>query len=389
MAIGVGMRFLSIAVCMLLTVKGRGCGCPSCVKSRRETLKYDVIFCWLSTLPRATIQGALGAVALQRHFFAGSANMNHAEEFIFTAARLYIICCSVFGMITLNTIGPVLLLATSEAHYPCEHSEGPVTVVDDHVDLYAADVTIPMMDREVALGCLAQIYDLDQRLLTAMLEKTSALRKRGTPWKPQEEEVDQMREHTLRRHQSSLGRLSPCLKRDARPVDMELHQFESRGWLGSSPSSAVVSNQGSSWMLAPVFNIFGGGAPAPAGDNPVTPRRSVRLGSLSSPWRTSVVQSTVEQTLSVTQAVQKQAQRMRPLRQGSMQSSASTVGGDSQSSADENLGSGSSVVRRVSLLLSRMTPRGPGTLRRVEHPDPPGAEARGVGRPRAASASSQ
>merc|ERR1719343_976857 len=63
----------------------------------------DTFFCFLSTLPRATIQGALGQVPVTQHF---------VQDFIFVAARLYIFFMSIFGMILLNFFGPRLCVAT-------------------------------------------------------------------------------------------------------------------------------------------------------------------------------------------------------------------------------------------------------------------------------------
>eukprot|EP00435_Cladocopium_sp_Y103_P060107 s1948_g21.t2 len=67
----------------------------------------DAFFCFLACLPRATIQGALGAVPVNQRFFQDVPVDDRAEarEFIFTAARLYIFCYAIFGMFFLNTYG--------------------------------------------------------------------------------------------------------------------------------------------------------------------------------------------------------------------------------------------------------------------------------------------
>lgn len=67
----------------------------------------DAFFCFLACLPRATIQGALGAVPVNQRFFQDVPVDDRAEarEFIFTAARLYIFCYAIFGMFLLNTYG--------------------------------------------------------------------------------------------------------------------------------------------------------------------------------------------------------------------------------------------------------------------------------------------
>mmetsp|Transcript_6550 Transcript_6550/g.15147 ORF Transcript_6550/g.15147 Transcript_6550/m.15147 type:complete len:570 (+) Transcript_6550:42-1751(+) len=72
----------------------------------------DVAFCFLSVLPRATIQGALGQVPITQQFFGKLYNSSTCQDFIFLAARLYICIMSVFGMILLNTFGHRLCMQT-------------------------------------------------------------------------------------------------------------------------------------------------------------------------------------------------------------------------------------------------------------------------------------
>jgi len=105
---GVTMRFIGVLIGIASTAKARGC-------KDHSTVLLDSVFCLLCTLPRATIQGALGAVPLHGRFFAsGYDNKAEVREFIFIAARLYILCTSVCGMITLNTFGPRILQLTDE-----------------------------------------------------------------------------------------------------------------------------------------------------------------------------------------------------------------------------------------------------------------------------------
>ncbi|CAK9029688.1 unnamed protein product [Durusdinium trenchii] len=72
----------------------------------------DSTFCFLSVLPRATIQGALGQVPITGQFFSRLPNSSGCQNFIFLAARLYICTMSVVGMILLNTFGPRLIRET-------------------------------------------------------------------------------------------------------------------------------------------------------------------------------------------------------------------------------------------------------------------------------------
>mmetsp|Transcript_2140 Transcript_2140/g.5426 ORF Transcript_2140/g.5426 Transcript_2140/m.5426 type:complete len:623 (-) Transcript_2140:65-1933(-) len=73
------------------------------------SLAPDVMFCFLSCLPRATIQGALGSVPLMQGFFHASDNRAEVDQFINAAAKLYIVLMAVFGMVSLNSLGPRML----------------------------------------------------------------------------------------------------------------------------------------------------------------------------------------------------------------------------------------------------------------------------------------
>lgn len=113
MACGLSMRFVGVFLGLTITTIASG-GCAAFNLSYCCT---DALFCFLCTLPRATIQGALGPVALKRGFFnRGYANSKDVNEFIFTAARLYIVLTSVVGMILLNTVGGWLLEYSSNRH---------------------------------------------------------------------------------------------------------------------------------------------------------------------------------------------------------------------------------------------------------------------------------
>ncbi len=97
MLCGLLWRLMGVSLGILLTCSSR---------ERTQSVLPDTLFCFLCTLPRATIQGALGSKPNKLHFFGASAICS----FIFTAAQLYILCYSVTGMILLHTIGPMLLL---------------------------------------------------------------------------------------------------------------------------------------------------------------------------------------------------------------------------------------------------------------------------------------
>eukprot|EP00435_Cladocopium_sp_Y103_P000068 s6477_g1.t1 len=110
MAFGLGARFLGIflAINGILTL-----GLPG-HPFQESMVTIDSTFCFLSVLPRATIQGALGQVPITEQFFGRLPNSSTCQEFIFLAARLYICIMSVVGMILLNTLGPGLVEQTLE-----------------------------------------------------------------------------------------------------------------------------------------------------------------------------------------------------------------------------------------------------------------------------------
>mmetsp|Transcript_7378 Transcript_7378/g.16167 ORF Transcript_7378/g.16167 Transcript_7378/m.16167 type:complete len:658 (-) Transcript_7378:71-2044(-) len=90
--------------------------CDEIESKRLNTASFwpDATFCFLSCLPRATIQGALGSVPLMQGFFHKSTNNAQVDVFINTAAKLYIVVMAVIGMLLLQWLGP-RMLETSEA----------------------------------------------------------------------------------------------------------------------------------------------------------------------------------------------------------------------------------------------------------------------------------
>lgn len=101
MVVGLFCRFVGVLSAVLLTIKAR--------KRKLKHAPVDTAFCFLATLPRATIQGALGAVPIHQRFFQGYSKEHPAQQFIFISARVYIVGLSVVGMTLLNTFGPRLL----------------------------------------------------------------------------------------------------------------------------------------------------------------------------------------------------------------------------------------------------------------------------------------
>ncbi|CAJ1350394.1 unnamed protein product [Effrenium voratum] len=110
MACGLCARFLGIFLAINGVLQLDLPGHPF----QASMVMQDTTFCFLSVLPRATIQGALGQVPITGKFFGRLPNSSGCQDFIFLAARLYICILSVVGMILLNTFGNRIILQTLE-----------------------------------------------------------------------------------------------------------------------------------------------------------------------------------------------------------------------------------------------------------------------------------
>jgi len=110
MLVGLLFRFIGICVTFSISRLGR--------RSRGLWGMRDVLFCFLCTLPRASVQGALGSWPLQHRFFSNDPNNDTPRELISKAARLYIICFTCWGSILLEVLGPRLLRSTMGERLP-------------------------------------------------------------------------------------------------------------------------------------------------------------------------------------------------------------------------------------------------------------------------------
>lgn len=113
MAVGLLFRLIGWYVALRMTYKSRPP--QNAEKDKWSALLPNTLFCFLSTMPRATIQGALGMIPITARFFHNDPERKHVEAFIGLAAKLYIVFMAVFGMILLNTFGPRLLECDNEA----------------------------------------------------------------------------------------------------------------------------------------------------------------------------------------------------------------------------------------------------------------------------------
>mmetsp|Transcript_15577 Transcript_15577/g.36884 ORF Transcript_15577/g.36884 Transcript_15577/m.36884 type:complete len:758 (-) Transcript_15577:62-2335(-) len=112
MLVGQAFRFAGVWLSTMLVVKLKWRTCERadevCQKSFQATEWPDAMFCFLSAMPRATIQGALGPVPLVKKFFPlePAARGQEVRLFIAAAARLYVLICAIFGSILLDDYGP-------------------------------------------------------------------------------------------------------------------------------------------------------------------------------------------------------------------------------------------------------------------------------------------
>jgi hypothetical protein len=189
MVLGLLARFAGVLLAIFLTLGARG--------AKRSTAFHDAVFCFLSTLPRATIQGALGSVPVTQRFFQGYPLKHEAELFIFTAARLYIVVMSVLGMILLNNLGHKMLKATCDT-LPRDHTPLPgdetnaLDVTDGMVDSPGGGTgltgAVQILAKKVDL--LAMKYSVDHVVLVDMLKSQTV------PMKDQVRELQEEEEAT-------------------------------------------------------------------------------------------------------------------------------------------------------------------------------------------------
>jgi hypothetical protein len=111
MLVGLGFRFVGTFIAIFATRGHRSCqpGCAECLASNTRSVTYDSLFCFVSSLPRATVQGVLASQPLAMLLFSDSSNGEAVDEFISQAGRLYIFLLAIFGTIVLDLVGPGLL----------------------------------------------------------------------------------------------------------------------------------------------------------------------------------------------------------------------------------------------------------------------------------------
>uniref|UniRef100_A0A6T1MLI7 Cation/H+ exchanger domain-containing protein n=1 Tax=Alexandrium monilatum TaxID=311494 RepID=A0A6T1MLI7_9DINO len=174
MGVGLLMRLVGVFISVFATRRARGCE----MQSRWDTAQ-DAAFCFLATLPRATLQAALGAVPVAARFFRGYAHGEEVEMFMWTAARVYILCMSVVGQTLLNTLGP-LLLARTMSRPTEEYCKGCPVVGDvgsasgeppDTSSSTIATVASGSLPKHGAVELLAEEHGVDPNILKLLLQQ--------------------------------------------------------------------------------------------------------------------------------------------------------------------------------------------------------------------------
>jgi len=195
-----------------------------------QYVMQDAMFCFLATLPRATIQGALGQVPITESFFKSQRNSARVEDFIFLAARLYIVFMAVFGMILLNFFGPRMCLATIQrkswdelvkASDKTETDEEPQSTESSENEL------VDVSDLLIAIG---DVYGLSSEAVAAALKQAS------DPEVPVDDKLPPRR-HSKRATASTIEsapgvvrQLSRLHHHSAKPShDLDLAQFDCLG----------------------------------------------------------------------------------------------------------------------------------------------------------------
>lgn len=165
--VGMLFRFIGIWVAIRMTIWLDLRGHPF----DKSMLWADTTFCFLTVLPRATIQGALGQVPVTAHFFRNSYNDSAVQDFIFLAARLYICVMSVCGMILLNHFGPKLCAVTKDRKPWEEFAEDQKTVTGDGESHCVESAKGSSMSAEELHTALAEVYSVSPDFIADALQE--------------------------------------------------------------------------------------------------------------------------------------------------------------------------------------------------------------------------
>ncbi|CAE8684262.1 unnamed protein product [Polarella glacialis] len=111
--VGLSCRLVGYRIC-------KNPACKKCKARNEAKFWYDVAFIFVASLPRATIQGALGSIPMTERFFASSPGRKQVQLFIAASAKIYIVLMSVVGSILLDVVGRWSLDKISALPIKCE-----------------------------------------------------------------------------------------------------------------------------------------------------------------------------------------------------------------------------------------------------------------------------
>jgi len=149
--VGLACRFIGVLCAVYLTRKYRKCSipdCQDCQKSNEERFWIHTGFLFLASLPRATIQGALGSVPATERFFSNNHNRKHVQNFIAASAKIYIVLFSVVGSLLLGIFGRQLLEASSKLK-GCNSSMKEESAIVEHGGYRQHDREIAAIQEEI------------------------------------------------------------------------------------------------------------------------------------------------------------------------------------------------------------------------------------------------
>lgn len=116
MLTGFVCRAIGVRAVIAATRRWRTCsrGCQVCVRANTRSAIPDTVFCFISSLPRATLQGALAGVPLRKRYFLRSDSGGAAAaQFMADAGKIYIPLLAIVGSLVLDFLGPRLLRVCS------------------------------------------------------------------------------------------------------------------------------------------------------------------------------------------------------------------------------------------------------------------------------------
>ena len=170
--VGLACRLVGNALTMVITLN---------MRQKKGDLGKSILFCFLASVPRATIQGALGQLPLHDRFFKGDEhNWKNAEGIIGMASKIYIVVLAIVGMLMLNTFGPQLLEADTLANDILADNE--LSIVENSCATIAP---------KTPLEALAEKLKVDLKVLEEHLQTCEI--KLAMPQSPQNSDAEKAR----------------------------------------------------------------------------------------------------------------------------------------------------------------------------------------------------